>query len=243
PMIPPPPLPPPPLRAAALLKQFAVLGRYYRMELGGRTHGCRSTLELIDRTVAPPEPDGVADHPPDLLVVMMNPGSSRPLAGEEGVALRAPGEIPTRGGLTPARPDTTQYQIMKVMVAKGFRHARVFNLSDLREPKSPRFLALVEELSRVPGGRVHSLFCPERREERRILMGEVPVPVIVGWGRHPALIPLARQCLEGLTGRTLVGTPVSGSAELFAHPSPMLQRMKDQWIDAILARMEAVGAP
>ncbi|MBF0271527.1 MAG: hypothetical protein HQL98_05530 [Magnetococcales bacterium] len=138
----------------------------------------------------------------------------------------------------PTRPDNTQYQIMRIMVARGYRHARIVNLSDLREPKSPVFLGMVETLRHVAGGEVHSLFCEARQGEReRILASSTSVPVIVGWGRHPGLKGLAQQCLGKLKDRILVGAPVDREPCLFAHPSPMLQSMKDAWLAAVLAQL------
>lgn len=58
---------------------------------------------------------------PDLMVVMMNPGSSRPIDGIEDN---------TKESL--AIPDNTQNQIMKVMLNCNLQHARVLNLSDLK---------------------------------------------------------------------------------------------------------------
>lgn len=68
---------------------------------------------------------GVKLNEPDLMVVMMNPGSSYPLDGIDN------NSIPSE-----ADPDTTQQQIMKVMDAALFNYARILNLSDLRTPDS-----------------------------------------------------------------------------------------------------------
>ncbi|WP_341327748.1 hypothetical protein [Methylotuvimicrobium sp. KM2] len=68
---------------------------------------------------------GTLKREPDLMVVMMNPGSSYPLGGIEN------NSMPSK-----AKPDDTQYQIMKVMNEASFDDARILNLSDLRSPNS-----------------------------------------------------------------------------------------------------------
>jgi hypothetical protein len=224
------------LRAKELSNRFGVYGRFYRTLLGGVEYSCRSVLELVERdAVATTDLQALDRHPPDLHVVMMNPGSSHPVPVETPIVLIDSFAEIEKIPLVPTRPDNTQYQIMKIMVARGYRHARVVNLSDLREPKSPLFLGLVERLRGVPGGERHSLFCDARREAlHRILVPSPEVPVLVGWGRHVGLKGLAQQCLEKLADRVLVGVPVVGEPVLFAHPSPMLQSMKDAWIAAVL---------
>lgn len=70
-----------------------------------------------------------SQNTPDLMVVMMNPGSSKPLDG-----------IENNNCESEAIPDNTQNQIMRVMNRCNFDYARILNLSDLREPKSSVFL-------------------------------------------------------------------------------------------------------
>ena len=71
----------------------------------------------------------------DLMVVMMNPGSSRPEDGNEKNIIASK-----------AVPDKTQDQIMKVMNNCNFNYARILNLSDLREAKSKVFYSHNPEL-------------------------------------------------------------------------------------------------
>ena len=61
---------------------------------------------------------------PDLMVVMMNPGSSEPY------------QINQINKECITKPDNTQYQIFKIMEEFDFRYARILNLSDFRNPKS-----------------------------------------------------------------------------------------------------------
>jgi hypothetical protein len=233
------------LRAADCKKHFAVHGLFYDVPIGGAVRSCRSVLELIAHDLVPAgDPSPVLDRRPDLLVVMMNPGSSRSVD-----ATFTPPQVETAEKirqvrqLVPTVPDTTQYQVMKVMLARGWRHARVLNLSDLRETKSHNQFRDLQSLSELPDGDVHSIFSPVRRQE---LLGHIgpaegSPPVILGWGRHKALDPLAEQCLEALSGRVAVGVQAPEGPLAYAHPSPMMQKAKDAWIERILGLLKEAG--
>ncbi len=172
---------------------------------------------------------------------MMNPGSSRPLDGTYAPRLVTDhGRIAEKREWVETRPDNTQYQIMRVMAAQGYRHGRVLNLSDLREPKSPILFKQIDKLAQVAGGGVHSIFAPEREAEFFGLVGKkARIPALLGWGRSTALMPLAQLALERLQGFSVYGKAVDEQKILFAHPSPMLQRMKEQWVDEMLKQMSA----
>ncbi|MBF0384175.1 MAG: hypothetical protein HQL69_24450 [Magnetococcales bacterium] len=228
------------LRAADLKKKFAVFGSFYRIVIGGQEVGCRSLLELVAHEIAPDDPNQLANYRPDLLIVMMNPGSSKPIDKDYQPPLlkRAQDIAPSLQWML-TRPDNTQYQIMRVMAALGFKHGRVLNLSDIRETKSPVLFKKISALSSLADGGVHSIFCYERRKELENLLGyqKTNVPVLAGWGRSEALLPLAKQALERLNGFSIYGRATSDEKVLFFHPSPMLQRMKEHWVDTILAQM------
>src|SRR5688572_10821446 len=70
---------------------------------------------------------------PDLMVVMMNPGGSKPLKWKKAF-----------GNLTEAWPDRTQYRIMRFMYATEYTYARIINLSDICEVDSNRFYRSIQ---------------------------------------------------------------------------------------------------
>ncbi|MBF0612238.1 MAG: hypothetical protein HQL55_14040 [Magnetococcales bacterium] len=221
------------LKAAQLKERFAVYGTFYQLVIEGEEHSCRSLLELVSHHIPASQ---VKDHPPDLWVIMMNPGSSHPWpVSYAPPRVERVNQILSHLQWLPTRPDNTQYQIMRVMAVRGYQHARVMNLSDLREPKSNLLMEKIAHLAGKPHGGVHSIFCGERLPELQAVMPPESAPVLVGWGRHAALLPLARQCLQRLQGRRLVGVAVGEG--LYAHPSPMLQRLKDQWVVDLLAQL------
>ncbi|MBF0424193.1 MAG: DUF1643 domain-containing protein [Magnetococcales bacterium] len=233
------------LRAVELLAMYGVYGHFYDLSWQRSLFRCRSLLELVARDRLPERREDLLQCRPDLLVVMMNPGSSRPLVAgyvPPLIADRVPSLADYRFVAT--RPDTTQYQIMRVLAARGWGHARVLNLSDLREPKSP---LLFQKMAAMVQGDLpaasHSIFFPQRRRELLSLIGpSATIPVIAGWGRHPILLPLAEQALDALRGRRLIGVPAAGERRLYAHPSPMLQRQKEAWLENVLRQLDDLSA-
>ena len=231
----------PSLRADALKKRFAIYGDFYHRIIGDQAYACRVVLELMAHAHVPANPDEIGWMNPDLIVIMMNPGASKPLVSQGPVRRVGQTESWRPHPRVKTRPDTTQYQIMRVMAEKGFQHARVLNLSDLREPKSPRLIATIERLRTIPGGSRHTLFCDERTQERAQLMGPCgAVPVLAGWGRDKKLLPLARQCMDTLAGWHILGEPVGAEGALYAHPSPLLQSRKDHWLNGVLRQFETL---
>lgn len=223
------------LRAADLKKVFGVYGHFYELKLGNTYYPARSVLELIHHDITPLDLDELSSRQPDSLVIMMNPGSSRPVDTHyRPLKIDQITDIGLKREWVQSQPDTTQYQIMRLMASRRWDHTRIINLSDLREPKSGRFLETVEYLETVSRGGIHSIFNPERVNELHQLTGiRGQAPVVLGWGRDTGLLTLAKQALGALDGWNLTGVPAGDGGFLFAHPSPMLQRHKDQWLIAI----------
>lgn len=245
--------------ASELKKNFRCYGHFYRLKIdGAEPQLCRSVLEI---TSLPREAVGAKRGPddlfsaafrdahtcasvkkpdsqslPDAVVIMMNPGSSRPLEdGDTDRLLAMPLPDGFRKPLVLTQPDNTQYQIMRVMVSKQWNHVRVLNISDLRDPKSPSFIAKTRALDTLPGGEAHSLFSKVRKNEREPMLRRKPdAPFILGWGQDAGLIPLAKQCLDCIAGEPVITVPAGSDPVLTAHPSPMLQKKKEEWLNTIL---------
>jgi hypothetical protein len=209
--------------AAQLLQQFAVYGRYYQKLIGGVQEQLRDRLEIAPRSWSLQH---VLAHTPDLLVVMMNPGASRPLGAlwaEEG-----------SHGFTEALPDRTQYQIMRLLLAARhtaapWQHARVLNLSDLRTPQSAE---LQKKLQRYRDDESHSVFSAERQPECTELFANTSIPVLCAWGLNPRLIPWAHRALQAARGHTLYGLTQDGV--LYKHPLPQRFDLQQQWLTQVV---------
>jgi Protein of unknown function (DUF1643) len=187
---------------------FDVSGYFYVGKAGIK---CRSYLNIkIQGEDIPDEPD--------LMVVMMNPGASVPLTdGDDGRK-----EVP-------AAPDDTQNRIMRVMLAKGFRFARVLNLSDSREKDSSAFLKQINILDNVFPD--HTIFRTSRNKEFHGLFN-TSAKLIVGWGCDNKLTRLAVNALGSLSASQIVGVPHVSEAWAYHHPG----RCKN-WRDKIVAQL------
>ncbi len=216
--------------ATQLLQQFAVYGRYYEKIISGVPERLRDRLEIAPRRWSLSQ---VLEHAPDLLVVMMNPGASRPL--------HALWDAASHDGFTEALPDRTQYQIMRLMLVaryagKNWQHARVLNLSDLRTPQSAelhRKLALYKE------DESHSVFSSARQMECAKHFADVRIPVLCAWGLNHQLVPWAQKVIRAVQGHTLYG--LSQDGVLFKHPLPQRHDLQQHWLAQIMQQMIAVA--
>lgn len=119
---------------------------------------------------------------PDLMIIMMNPGSSAPTDDTQEKADQ----------IVDVNPDPTQAQIVRVMNETGFEYARVLNLSDLRTQRSTELYARLRADGKICGTGIcpHSIFHPERNYEFRELF-VTDSPVICAWGVNSALRHIA----------------------------------------------------
>ena len=228
--------------AAELKKRFTCYGHFYELVLmNGERARCRSVLEIVDTSIPQGNPSDISRMEPDVVVVMMNPGSSHPkdLSYVDEVVEYPRAAASMRKELVLTQPDNTQYQVMRVAVHQGWKHIRVLNLSDLRDPKSGSFLQKVEALSEVEGGHVHSMFCAERTEElANSIRRKGNTPIMLGWGQDVGLVPLAEQCMKELEGEPVCTVSSEVHPLLNAHPSPMLQAKKLAWLDSMVQQLE-----
>ncbi len=251
------------LYAAELKKTFRCYGHFYRLNVKETEPLlCRSMLEI---TSLPREAVGAGTDPddlfssgknyhtcasvikedelnmPDAVVIMMNPGSSRPIEeGDTNSLITMPLPVNFEKPLALTQPDNTQYQLMRIMVSKHWKHIRILNISDIRDPKSPSFIARTKALDGIEGGDAHSLFSKVRKDEReQMLKRKDGAPFILGWGQDAGLIPLAKQCLSCIEGEKIVTVPAGNDPALTAHPSPMMQAKKVDWLDNIRTALAA----
>lgn len=225
------------MKAAELKRLYGVYGAFYDFQVTPDvTVKCRSVLDIIKSDAIPLNINTIPDMQPDVITIMMNPGSSSPDEDYYITEINTVQSITDRINTVLTKPDTTQYQIMKVMQICGYKHARILNLSDIREPKSPRFIEKVARLSDEHQWRQHSIFCEERSQELLYRIGaKKNVPFIIGWGKNPDLLPLIDQALLRIHGKTLYGHHAEEDSRLYSHPSPMMQAHKDAWLDSITA--------
>ncbi len=222
------------LPAAELKNLYSVMGHFYDISLNNKVRlKCRSSLEILSREIAG-NFSGVSRGLPDAVFIMMNPGSSRTVETSPS-SIRNVGAISDCKTFVQTRPDTTQYQVMRVMTRLGWQHVRVLNLSDLREPKSSVFATTFRSIELNYGYTAHSLFSPIRTQELTVeLRRKVDAPLICAWGVSPKLNSLICVAAPVLRDAGICrGLLKVGTSDRYFHPLPTLQTDKEIWVNKL----------
>jgi hypothetical protein len=220
--------------AEELKCKFGVFGHFYSVQVAPkRVVECRSVLELVESDQAPKNMDDLSHRTPDAVFIMMNPGSSRPLVEVNNrIHAKAIHELPI--SLVPTKPDTTQYQVMRLMHYCEWQHVRVLNLSDLRCSKSGEFFKQFKGLEEELSFEAHSVFSDRRQDElaSKLVDG---ISVIRAWGVSPHLDLLIDRCLPKLIKtETVRGLMKEGATGKFLHPLPSLQSQQMLWVNRMV---------
>lgn len=158
-------------------------------------------------------------HQPDLMVIMMNPGSSEPLDQNDN------GQIETV-----AKPDPTQKQIIRVMETGEFKFARVLNLSDLREPESAKFY---KKLNLLRNDKIeHSIFSKNRINDFNDLFVQ-NTPIIYAWGVNKKLMDLAKMAINCSNNQNANGWKKPKFDFAYYHPLPRSNKKQIEWYDIV----------
>lgn len=192
-------------------ERFLVTGYFYTE--GGRN--LRKFLDIRRKETRLEEPD--------IMVVMMNPGSSRPTSGGDNSRC-----------VTEAVPDKTQDQIMRVMERTNLGCARILNLSDVRERRSSDFAEFLQT-DNAKDGR-HSIF-HESREDDYTQYFVKDAPVIFAWGVHEALRDLALCAIKRIRHPNPVGQKKPGCSFGYYHPLPPSTPKQEKWVETIVEAM------
>lgn len=226
--------------AAELKKTYSVFGHFYSVELSPtEVIECRSVLEIATKARTPKDHTELSALNPDAVFVMMNPGSSRPLV-EVNNRIRARAIHKLAISLVPTKPDTTQYQVMRLMRVRQWRHVRVLNLSDLRSAKSAEFIKLFQRLEQDSDFDSHSIFSEARTDELSLKLPKSrKTPVVLAWGLSEKLNPLIERCLARLhPNRNILGLLNEGTTDKYRHPLPSLQRDQRQWLEQMVRQFK-----
>lgn len=226
--------------AEELKPTYDVFGHFYSVEIAsGEIVECRSVLEISDKARTPKNHAELSKRKPDAAFIMMNPGSSKPLVPVSNHILEDQiGKLSI--SLVRTKPDTTQYQVMRLMHDRQWHHVRVLNLSDLRCSKSGDFIKLFRRLEDESDFDSHSIFSEERKSE---LATKLPqsrtMPLVLAWGLSEKLDPLIERCLSKIaSNRTIKGVLEEGTSSKYRHPLPSLQRQKVEWLDSMIRHFD-----
>jgi hypothetical protein len=222
--------------AHELKDAFGVFGHFYSVEIAPKKAvECRSVLEIVEAPHVPTKASVLCDREPNAVFIMMNPGSSQPLV-EADNRIGAGAIHKLQVSLVPTKPDTTQYQVMRIMDHCRWRHVRVLNLSDIRCPKSGEFFKQFNSLEEDYSFEAHSVFSDRRTGELTSkLVRFTETLVVLAWGLSSALDPLIDRCLSRLPKKMkTLGLVREGMPNKYLHPLPSLQRQKVQWVNQMV---------
>jgi hypothetical protein len=163
---------------------------------------------------------------PDLMVVMMNPGSSAPLNKNDN-----------ERKITLAKPDNTQNQIMQIMLSGNYKYARVLNLSDLREPKSGIFYNKIKIMDTK--GISHSIFDTKRINDFKNLWVN-NTTVIFGWGVSTDLKTLALKAICTCNIKNPIGILKPNTNWAYYHPLPPIHNKQKEWVYTISKQLNNI---
>jgi len=224
--------------AQMLKEKYEILGNFYTVDVAKNcTIECRNVLEIIVKSIRPADVNEIPRRKPDAVFVMMNPGSSQPLV-EVNYRISVDQIADLNILLVPTKPDTTQYQVMRVMQCFDWKHVRVLNLSDLRCTKSPLFIQQFKRLETEQQFDAHSVFSELRRKELKSqLLKYANLPVVRAWGVSPHLDPLIERCEAALVNvKKVSGLLKEGTSNKYLHPLPSLQKQQEDWVNRMVAQ-------
>ena len=217
--------------ADELKKKFLVFGHFYDLCIKEETFKCRSVLEIISNSIT-----DVKESNPNAVVVMMNPGSSRPMDINYSPKVFLPEEITAntwKKDIISARPDNAQYQIMRLMLLQQWEHVRVLNLSDLRNGNSGNFSIEYEKAKLLDPSNPHSLLHVKRHSELIKNCSSAPI-VIAAWGTAEVLREAAISFLDIINN--IEGLPLD--KPWYRYPSPYKKVQKIEWLKLMNDRLE-----
>lgn len=219
---------------------FKVKGSFYKLKIGNQMlFKCRNVLGISSVDYE------TQDSLPDAIAIMMNPGSSEPIAGDEIIDMDT-FTIESISGILNNQmvntfPDPTQSQLMNLMFLLKWQHVRILNLSDIRDQSSKSFLKKLTKLRRREKFE-HSVFCRERREELELYLQRKPTaPIILGWGKEERLNVLANMAMSYLCENQIepIGMSSGEGSVLYRHPYiPNNPKKNADWLEYIIRTLD-----
>lgn len=176
---------------------------------------------------------------PDALCIMMNPGTSTPLKSFYKERIHEVESFKINHQNKPlvlTIPDDTQFRIMAIMKAKGWKHVRVINLTDIRQHESEKLKLEINSFNQVYPIPIHSLFSKKRKKELfEILSSVKSKPIIMAWGTQKCLKEFANICFQMTNNFSCYGV-TSKQDELFLQ-HPLTSNCS--WVDEILTKINS----
>ncbi|WP_100398858.1 hypothetical protein [Bacillus sp. FJAT-44742] len=206
--------------ADTLKKDFEVEGSFYNITLQNKDHQCRNQARILRKDINAP-------YTKDAVFILVNPGSCTPA----DPSIKIPAMIKDLQTLpfVKAKPDPTQYQIMRLMNRKNWNCVYMINLSDICAGKIDLFKEKLMEFQRNDF-EAHTIFSKERKEELGRMVSDTP-RIIAGWGANKLIRELALNVLLHID-RPLFGIKYH-THPFYKHPRPQLKEKSIAWLEEI----------
>ena len=167
----------------------------------------------------------------------MNPGSCQPT--DEAYEFPYYNADLSKIPLIQAKPDPTQYQIMRLMERMKWNMIYIVNLSDLCAGNIDEFKRHLNdfETSRDDS---HSIFSSSREGTIKSLVSE-RTKVIAGWGTKSFIKEKASYALSLISKHGKVYGLPHKAVPYYYHPYPMVQHKCIKWLDDMCEALKEEG--
>jgi len=210
------------LRNAKELKSdYSVFASFYNRKIEDKgEYICRNMCDISRKDSL------IENYVLDAYFIMMNPGSCHPKNVKYIIDKSRKCD---NLEIIECNPDPAQYQIMKLMDNKGWKHVRILNLSDITTGDSNEFRELLNHVSSDS----HSVFSNSRKEELEELIRE-NARIVAAWTSSKEIRNLAILCKDKLKDRVINGIPFDKEKIYYKYIKPQLQIQRVQILKDLL---------
>lgn len=165
----------------------------------------------------------------DVYIIMMNPGSCKPINDED----LNNSSSPESAIYIDVKNDRAQKRVMQLMDNTNFNKVRILNLFDCKEPKSSKAAQMANEDYGFP----INIFSHARKDELNKLTKD-NVPYIVAYGLN-GLVDFKKLALEFLADKKVYGIKKDNNDLLYYYLSPFKEIDAQRIITEIVSQIKS----
>ena len=165
----------------------------------------------------------------DAYIIMMNPGSCKPINDED----LKNSSSPESAIYINVKNDRAQKRVMQLMDNTNFNKVRILNLFDCKEPKSSKAVQMANEDYGFP----INIFSHARKDELNKLTKD-NVPYIVAYGLN-GLVDFKKLALEFLADKKVYGIKKDNNDLLYYYLSPFKEIDAQKIITEIVSQIKS----
>ena len=165
----------------------------------------------------------------DAYIIMMNPGSCKPINDED----LKNSSSPESAIYINVKNDRAQKRVMQLMDNTNFNKVRILNLFDCKEPKSSKAAQMANEDYGFP----INIFSHARKDELNKLTKD-NVPYIVAYGLN-GLVDFKKLALEFLADKKVYGIKKDNNDLLYYYLSPFKEIDAQEIITEIVSQIKS----